>query len=509
MKTHLQRTGLRTRFGADSNAKFVNEQGIPIKDYHLVFQELFCTAAAELAEDLHQPLQDIGVMFDTIVHTGQTSRSQSQKPTHSLSKSVDVEREGNSAERTGKGQLLFIVREADRQQAQQLLAAGYRFALPANVIPIIASTFQISTQELTRQMDSMHEYAMEDQMLDPGVHLAFFSVKASMGSGFDVLVRRDARNKLPTMQLPLDTLEMWQLEYLRNMENSSVSSCLKYLHNTSMASGTTDKERFFASQLLTSLNALKDEIDDPMFNDACLVANPVYPPCRGPSAESRPDRATLITFRLMAPVGTRAPGKKLDFIPLSFFKTQQYVLRNSPDHEVFARKTYREFAPVLDLSGRPSVAGSKGAKKSRESRIMSTLSRMESEDSYLSKPVPHLISDAKTASFKQKIFRRGRSKSTAAKMSGDNSSEKDLVEHLSEDQQPLGGIMVSQEVEIHSKVEDRPSTSSSTPHKEKTVAIEMTRMSSPSKTGVISTATAEAETESYVDELFKICVRAM
>jgi hypothetical protein len=507
MKSHLQHSGLATRIGAQSDAKVVNDQGTPIRDYHLGFQELFCTAAAELADDLHQPLENLGIMYDVIVHTGQTPKA---LPGHSQPRSSDLERDGTVFGTTGKGQLLFLVREADRQQAQQLQASGYRFALPANVIPIIASTFQISSQELTRQMESMHEYVQVDQMLEPGVHLAFFAVKASMGTGFDVLVRRDARNKLPTMQLPFDTLDSWQLDYLRSMANYDVSACLKYLGKSSKNLAATEKERLFASQLLTSLDALKDEIHDPIFNDACLIAEPVHPPCRGLTENSRPGLATLITFSLMAPVGTRPPGKKLDFIPLSFFKTQQHVFKNSPDHEIFARKTYREFAPVLDLSARSNVINSKSSKKPRNSRMLSKLSMVEPEHMYLGKPVPHLIPrpDTRRPSFGQTLFSRKRSKS-GTKMSSDNSSEKDLVEHLSADDQPLGGIMVSQEVEIHSKLDDRPSSSSQSAPGEKIVAIEMSRMSSTPKTGVFSTATAEVETESYVDELFKICIRSM
>lgn len=507
MKTHLQRTGLRTRFGADSDAKFVSEQldGNQIKDYHLVFQELFCTAAADLAADLHQPLEDIGVMFDEIIHTGQTPKPLPLIPGKPQSRPLDLERDGTAMENMGKGQLLFLVREADRQQTQQLQAAGYRFATPANVIPIIAATFQITRQELTRQVEVMRDYATENHILDPGVHLAFFAVKASMGAGFEVLVRNDARNQLPTMQLPFDILESWQLDYIRSMGNYTVSACLRALSNASKSNVVTDKERRLALQLLKSLEALKDEIDDPIFNDAYLIAEPVQAPCRGPSEESRPGQATLITFRLMAPVGTRAPGKKLDFIPLAFFKVQQLVFKNSPDHEIFARKAYREYSPVLDITGRPNPTHIKMPKKARDSKV----SIVDSDLSSISEPASRQTPSPEShkPSFSKKIFNRRRSQ-PGNRIKGDNSSEKDLVEHGSEDH-TLGGIMVSQEVEIHSKVEERPSSSTISAAGEKVVAIEMSKLKNPPKTGIISTATAEVETESYVDELFKICVRSI
>lgn len=508
MKIHLQRSGLRNRFGAEADAKLVNEQGMPIQDYHLVFRELFCTAAADLADELHQPLDKVGVMFDEIIHTGRGSRSHNDSSGKAQSLTSDLERDGKELETLSSGQLLFLVREADRQEAEHLQATGYRFALPTNVIPILSGTFQVAGQELLRQLENMREYVKSDQILDPGIHLAFFAVKASIGAGFDVLARRDARNQLPTIQLPFDTLESWQLDYLRNMEGSNVSTCLNLLRKASESTATTEKERLFASRLFTCLEALRNQIGDPIFNDACLMAQPVYAPCRGHTEDSRPGRATLISFKLILPVGSRAPGPKLDFVPLSFFKMQQLVFKNAADHAVFARKTYREFAPALDLSGRPSIVGTDMSKGSRRRRFGSGMARMETEKDCFGVPVPHLTQNPavlRKSSFGGKFFKK-RNSETNARVKGDNSSERNLVEHLTPEDHPLGGIMVSQEVDVDSKVEDKPLDSAIMIRKEDS-SIEMSEMQT-SKTGVVSNASKEEELESYVDELFKLCMQS-
>jgi hypothetical protein len=505
MKTHLQRSGLRNRFGAEADANFMNEQGMPIQDYHLVFRELFCTAAADLAEELHQPLDRIGVMFDEIILTGKGLGS---RKGNSSKTNFDLERDGQELEAPSRGQLLFLVREADKQEVEHLQATGYRFALPTNVIPILAGTFQVGGPELMRQLENMREYVRGDQILDPGVHVALFAVKASIGAYFDVLARRDARNQLPTIQLPLDILESWQLDYLRNMEGSSAIACLNLLSKASKSVAGTERERLFASQLLASLEALRNQIDDSIFNDACLMAKPAYAPCRGHTEDSRPGRATLITFRLILPVGSRAPGTKLDFVPLSFFKMQQHVFKNAADHAIFARKTYREFAPVLDLSSRPSIVKIKMPEGPRGRRFVGGITKMEEEKDCFGDPVSYLVPGpavSRTSTFKGRLFKR-RGSQPNARIKGDNSSEKDLVEHLSTEDQSLGGILVSQEIDIDSKIEDKRSTSTFTNGNGES-AIEMLEMNT-SKTGVVSNASKEEELESYIDELFKLCMQS-
>jgi len=187
---------------------------------------------------------------------------------------------------------------------------------------------------------------------------------------------------------------------------------------------------------------------------------------------------------------------------------QQLVFKNAADHAVFARKTYREFAPALDLSGRPSIVGGDMSKGSRGRRFGSGMARMETEKDCFGVPVPQLTQNPavlRKSTFGGKFFKR-RNSETNARVKGDNSSERNLVEHLTPEDHPLGGIMVSQEVDVDSKVEDKPLDSAVMTRKEDS-SIEMSEMQT-SKTGVFSNASKEEELESYVDELFKLCMQS-
>jgi hypothetical protein len=346
MRRHVHRAGLRHYLGSRFENKLLNDHGAPIEDYSLMFRELFCVAACELAHDLHQPLEKIGVLYDDIIPTGRVIMKGKKNEDSSF---VDLDIEGLSS---GKGQLLFLVKRVGRRESEHLQAVGYRFATPSNVVPLLAATLQVTPQSLNHRIEIMLEYSADDHMLDPGAHMAVFAIRASLsvGShGFDVLVRKDAKNQLPTMQLPFGHLENWQINYLKTMDSMAISAVIKALNKASKSSNPSNEEQQLAKHLLKTLEALKEESEDPIFNDALLIASPIQAPCRGLSEGSPPGVAILITFRIIVPIHSRAPcERKLIFTPLNFFKAQQQVYRNSRDHDVFAKKIYREFAPVLD-----------------------------------------------------------------------------------------------------------------------------------------------------------------
>lgn len=503
MKTHLQLSGLKIRFGAEADSDFVNEHGTPIKDYHLIFRELFCAAAADLAEELHQPLDGVGVMYDEIMYTGSGTRFQHHLSRTARAQAFDVEHHVLGLENLGKGQLLFLVREVERQEAERLQASGYRFALPANVLPILAAAFHVTGSYLMRQLENMREYVVNDHILNPGVHLAFFAVKAAIESGFVIVARKDAKNQLPTVQLPFGVLESWQLDHLRNMEGFDVIACLRHLNKTSQNVASTDMERLFAFQLLTCIEALRNQIDDPIFNDACLIATPVYAPCRGPTKDSCPGKATLIAFNLIIPVGSRAPGTNLGFVPLSFFEMQQHVYTNSADHIIFARKTLREFSNVLDLTSRPNNIVP--IKKRRRS---SDITKMMGEKSNFGGAVSRLVGDVNGANITEALSSKGEVQ-TNARNKGEITSESNLVEHLLSETHSQGPIMVIQEVNADSKVKDRPSTPTSMNVKDQ-ASFKMAGLKSLHWTTLASDASQEEEEEeqSYVDKLLKLCIQS-
>ncbi|KUJ12089.1 uncharacterized protein LY89DRAFT_221723 [Mollisia scopiformis] len=517
MRLHVHRAGIKGRLGSKADSNLLNDEGIPIEDYSLVFRELFCVAAADLAADLNQPLDNMGVLYDEIISTGnppKTAKNAKSKQSEiTVTSSLqDVERDAGHSS-VGRGQLLFLVNRVGRKEADRLQAAGFRFATPAYVVPIIAQSLQTGPHTLARRLNIMRDYAYEPHMLDEGVHLACFAIRASLGAGrhgFEVLARKDAKNQLPTMQIPIESLEDWQYDYLKKMDTMTVSASIKLLFKAAKPNNPSPKEQKFAKQLLTTLEALKDEIEDPFFNDAMLIAKPVDAPCRGHGEDSPPGTALLITFKIIVPIHSRAPGKKLTFVPLNFFKTQQHVYKNSPDHGVFARKTYREFSPFLDLYNPNSPIGrSSGGSNLIPNKLTASSTRKSRHEAMMGdnldmygNPVDQSQEPDRGPS---KIRFWDKASKSKQRLRGDNSSEKGLVDVASTESRTLGGIMVSQDisVDVGTESQGNPNSRSSSPLKKGDPMIEMKEFGKNPKSGIISKiGKEEEESATFVDALF-------
>ena len=391
-----------------------------VEDYSMIFRELFCVAAAGLADQLNEPLENLGVLYDQIVVTGTISgrgRGRKSRLLQLKSEAViqDTERGSPTPLGFGPGKLLFVVRRTNRAEAARLQASGFRFAPAPQVVDHLSRRMQIGREEFVAHIDDMRDYSGEEHMLEPGVHLACFAIRAGVRGGFDVLVRKDAKNLLPTMQLPIASIEPWHVEFLSQFNGWSVSACQRWLRTKSAV--TSEKDKMFIAQFQSSLTALAEKIDEPFFQEALFVAKSVQAPCRGTGHNATPAQATLIAFRHIVPIHFQPSNSRLVFTPLSFFRCQQQVYKNMADHEHFARKTHREIAPVLD--SRPSIHHDR--QDSTQAMVRPNLSRKGSSLRSL---------------FKSK-------KSPPSLFKGDNNSKNNLVES-----QTLGGIMVSTEFSV-------------------------------------------------------------
>jgi hypothetical protein len=525
MRNHLNHASMMkgSQLGTKgAELSLMDDDGGPIEDYSIIFRELFCVAAADLAEQLNEPLENVGVLFDEIFSTGQMFKSKPKSR-----RSVDIERDGISLPQFGRGQLLFLTRRANLREAERLQAAGFRFAAIQNIVDILARSTQIHCDNLTQRLTDMREYTNKAHILEPGVHMACFAIRASVHGGFDVLVRTDARNQLPTMQLPLKSLDSWQLNYLSQLDGMSVQTCLKFLKTRAAIPLLPKNEQVFTAQLHHTLEALRDEIDDPLFQDAALIAKPVLAPCRGLSEDAHPSEAQLIAFRLIMPIHSRALDQKLEFIPISFFKMQQHVYKNSPDHAVFARKIHREFGPILNQARGDVAGGDRDGKSLIRSTLMngsrlgsaseSNLNVRSQLEHMVPAPIPNTLNGESKRVFQ--LWGRGGLKNRSDSQGQDSvkrgmsdaSSEKNLVEA-----QTFGGIMVSQEVTVD--VQDLGQASLE-PVKidgvgeEGTEMVELGRRSGAlvervrmGTTGWVSKELEDPET--YVDHLFAVCVES-
>lgn len=522
MRAHVPNAVRRTSNAGNGGIRLINDQGALVEDYTIIFKELFCIAAANLAEQINRSLDDVGVLFPAIISTGRKSTNKASKHNTPAS-SVDIEREGVSVPVLGSGQLLFLVNSVTRREAEQLQAAGWRFAIPRNVIPVVARSIQVSQADLQRYIGNMSRLAESPPILEPGIHLACFSIRAAVSSGFDILVRKDAVNQLPAIRLPYNNLEGWQLDFIRRMHNRNVTQCLKYL-NDFIQAAPHPKEKGFATQFLSALERLGDEIGAPIFDDALLISRPFQVPCRAASEASPPDEASIIAFRSITPIHTNITGKNLEFIPLTLFKALQHVYRNSPDHAAFARKTYREISPILDAAARQATTSDLRPSTANIFHRRDRSIRDRDSEERKSNRTPSLPTYPPLARFWSRNHHSSADDGHVL-VKPDNSSEKNLVQTISQEQHPFGGILVSQDVNVD--VRGFPDTvdgqsgggsGSSTPlpvnggdgkgRAQRRRSIELVDLKL-GKIGVVTLATKEVEVnETFVDKLLSVCIES-
>lgn len=371
--THLPHTQRdQTREGI----KLITDHGELIENYEVIFRELFCAAASGLAEKMKTPLTSVGILWDEILATGgggHAAHAQARRRLQddqivdgdslgarkdalpdglNISSVEDVEkgifRQQQQIQEFGRGSLMFLVRRVENaRDVEGLAAAGYRFAELHQVSGIIGSTMQIKTRSIENKLRNMAAYAEENDMLEPGVHVAFFGVRARVHNdyGFDVLARRNTRNLLPSVQMPVARLDAWQINFLRQFERLAPHQIARRLDNSK---SLTPKEMMFASQLTDSIEALRGWIEDSIFGEAVLCSKTVEVPCRPVTLGSSPGTCTVITFRVVIPIHVNIESPKCEFVPLNLFKVHQLVYKDSPNHLVFSRSVHREIAPIIN-----------------------------------------------------------------------------------------------------------------------------------------------------------------
>ncbi|KAK3345833.1 hypothetical protein B0T25DRAFT_570990 [Lasiosphaeria hispida] len=342
----------------------VDENGRIIEHYDTIFRELFCLAAACLADKMNEKLVDAGVLWDGMFSTGggptvsgdddKSARSESLGP-------VDMAEKGlANAKRQAHGSLMFLVRKVEDSRAvEKLEAAGYRFAELHQVSHIIGSMMQIRTSRLEERLRSMADYP-ESTMLDPGVHVGLFAARPRTDqSGFDVLVRKRAHNLLPSVWMPLDRLEPSNATFLRNLDGLSLSTITQHLEHTD---GLSQQDKRFAGLLREAVQDLRASLADPSFDESKFTSRITQVPCSSPPESTKPSTCSVLTFGLVAAVNHPIKTSKFEFIPLQLFKTQQLVYDNSPHRPAFARSVHRDIVPILNsvpaVSAKPPMSSS-------------------------------------------------------------------------------------------------------------------------------------------------------
>ncbi|KAI1419362.1 hypothetical protein F5Y12DRAFT_794005 [Xylaria sp. FL1777] len=331
--------------GRGRSIRLIRENGQLIEHYDVVFRELFVLAAASLATKLKEQLPNVGVLWDEILPTGEVRQHYpKENPIDSSERGESMSISGSP---TGRGSLLFLVRRLENSSdVEKLEAAGYRFADIHQVSSIIRSGMKIKTPDLAHTLADMATYA-EHPMMDSAAHLGFFGIRARVsGYGFDVLVERGARNVLPSSKLPLERLEPWHTEFLRQYDRLNVASLHQTLKDTSKK--RTQQEADFANVLADAISTLYKRVDNRrILDEATLSYRTVQVPCQPRLGSTAVEECTMIVLHSVIPIHYSLSNPGCEFIPLSFFKIQQMVHKNSPYQAAFTQHLHRELVPTI------------------------------------------------------------------------------------------------------------------------------------------------------------------
>lgn len=314
-------------------------------EYSILFREYFCVAADELAGTLDVPLSKLGVLYNGILTTGSLpSESRRQR-----AKRLDLERGKNYPALFGKGQLLFIVRTADKIESARLTADGYRFANPAHVSEIIGRTMKVPHRDVIDMIERLRVYSKPRQpLLSTGSYLACFAIRATLKGpqrSWDILVPTNQQCDLPMVQLSSGPLKSFQTKQLAALDRLSVSECIAYLNNV-MSEMNLPAEKEFVEHVLDQISELTRLVPEEFFKQAVFSCQPVVAPELGHHRDQSPPQ--LYAFSIIPDVhGASIKSTVVTYIPLTFFKCLQRVYKQSPDHAILAQRIHREFGAIL------------------------------------------------------------------------------------------------------------------------------------------------------------------
>lgn len=352
MKAHLASMKYKSTLQASPVDMLPNQSPLTTleeDDFGTKFKELFCVAASELADSIQQPLEDVGALFESILLTGTIEKPRKLKlfRKQGPSDNLSILEHGLAHPSSGRGQLLFLVRQATKRDASRFQAAGFNFATLTHVMPSLAQSLEVAIGELSMQLHQIQRSLMNISMLEPGVHIACFALRPQYHQGWSVLVNKDRRNMLPSVQLKPNSLEQWQLDFIMELQNKTPRECSSYLQRR--ARNASFGEKSFLSLVRQAISSLVAQIDHPLFEDARFLAHTYALPCRTTSSSTHRGKAQVMMFRVMADAHHSSPLNGIFVFSSSrLFRAQQHVYPRSPDHGAFARQLHREFAGLAE-----------------------------------------------------------------------------------------------------------------------------------------------------------------
>ncbi|EXJ78586.1 hypothetical protein A1O1_08987 [Capronia coronata CBS 617.96] len=317
-----------------------------------VFKQLFCMAAERLANRIHEPLEQLGTLFEEPLETGALFIFvQSRTALTDLSPQTGSQADVESGHSVARGKYLFVTRRLDVDETFKFAALGYRFAAVARIAEPMAKRMQINRDDLVARMRRMQISVCLENLPAPGVHLACFMLRPSICKSFDVLVPESRQNQLPHVSIQPDdlTLEQWT-QIGRLFDESTVSNVLGMLLDRCHA---VDLDEDIASRLYEAIMKLVSLIgSSDTVMQAKFSARAVHVPCQQAPGCPGTATCTFLTVRMIRDVRTSSPSTELVYVPLSSFSLQQQYQTVGWYDEQFAREVKAEFGHLLQDGAR-------------------------------------------------------------------------------------------------------------------------------------------------------------
>lgn len=484
---------------SQSKLGLIGDDGVLVSNYNAIICEMFCLAAAGLASLMKDSILDAGKLWDEILTTGGDTSASAVMANHrpktpasaAASPSLgDADRDSASEKGLqtistdhGRGSLMFLVRHArTNDEVERLKAEGYRFAEIHQVIGNIRSNMQILTPDLLGRLTRMAELGPSvDCGYAPGVYVGAFVLRARLdhnnSGGFDVLVQKDARHRLPTRPLAVQHLQEFHRNYLKQLHGLTTAAIIQRLGGivTGNERKSESDEASFSQQILHALIELRDGFDQTTssngsksspFDNAVLIAQVTQLPCRAePASKEDKNRdwdarkgqqgaptSSLICLRLVLPIHARHIFKEYQFDPLPLFRTRQLVYPGSPQQVAFSHQIHQEVMasvlqdvplspgsspkPRIYLGKITSLMGLKKKNPADRSAIAMQQLERSSREGLTHTAMSHISHDEQSSEL-------GDRKQSAASLYGVASND-----HGNMDARQLGGIMFSQQVVV-------------------------------------------------------------
>ncbi|EXJ84342.1 hypothetical protein A1O3_05009 [Capronia epimyces CBS 606.96] len=332
----------RYRPGHTASHSRIDASEIPL-NFAPVFKQLFCMAAQRLANHLHEPLEQLGVLFEEPLETGALFLfTPSKTALADLSPQVYATTDVESGHCIARGKYLFLTRQLKSDETAKFAALGYRFAAVARIAEPMAKRMQINRDNLVARMKRMQLSVSPDHLPSPGVHLACFILRPSVYTSFDVLVPESVQNQLPHTTIQPHELTAEQSQQLTSLfDESTVTEALRALEDRSSRS---ELDADFGRRLHRAIMKLVDVMgDSDSLMQARMSARPFQVPCQPDPGDLSPPTCTFLIMRMMRDVHASSARKELVYVPLSAFRVQQQYLTAGWRDEQFAREVNAEF----------------------------------------------------------------------------------------------------------------------------------------------------------------------